>query len=201
MALFAHGHAVRRWTPLGRRGTRPALASLPFWQCRAERHDANRLSCCAGGRPHRAARRLLVFNCCTTITATVDDVVRRPRSAGEPRSRDKPAGQVHDLARHASCVEFKTTRRAPERPSRPATIACVLGRPVIDQHRHGALPAPGYTWNIAPAADLAAAWAMLLLRGGQLSSGVGGYARDPWAGGPDALRVRQPIAGGLPCSV
>jgi glutamate-1-semialdehyde 2,1-aminomutase len=166
---------------------------LPYWQGALSASDANRFLL----RWVRAATgrtRLVVFNGC--YHGTVDDVFV-DLVDGRPRMRDSLLGQVHELTRHTTVVEFNDLA-ALEAALAAGDVACVLAEPVMTNIGM-VLPDPGY-WDAAQALVRRHGAMLILDETHTLSSGVGGYARAH-ALVPDALVLGKPIAGGVPCAI
>ncbi len=165
---------------------------LARWQFATTASDANRFVLrwlrAASGR-----RRLIVFNGC--YHGTVDDVFV-DLVGGRPVQRDSLLGQVHDLTRYTTVVEFNDLG-ALEAALAPGDVACVLAEPAMTNIGM-VLPDAGF-WPAAQALIRRAGAALVLDETHTISVGPGGYARAHGLA-PDAVVIGKPLGGGMPCA-
>ncbi len=165
---------------------------LPLWQFAMTATDANRYVVrwlrAASGRS-----KLLVFNGC--YHGTIEDVFV-DLVDGQPQQRPSLLGQVHDLTRSTSVVEFNDLA-ALEAALAQGDVACLLAEPALTNIGM-VLPEPGY-WEAAQALIHRHGAALVLDETHTLSCGPGGYGRLHGVDA-DAVVVGKALGGGMPCA-
>ncbi len=166
----------------------------PFrWQIATTATDANRFAIrvarAVTGKP-----KILVFNGC--YHGTVDDTMVELVN-GETRNRRGLMGQVADLTRLATCVEFNDLA-AVEAALRSGEIAAILTEPVMTNSCM-VLPGEGFHDGLR---RLSRRYGALLIidETHTISSGLGGYTRVHSLE-PDMFVVGKCVAGGMPTAV
>jgi glutamate-1-semialdehyde 2,1-aminomutase len=163
------------------------------WQIATTATDANRFAIrvarAVTGRP-----KILVFNGC--YHGTVDDAMVE-LADGKTRNRQGLLGQVADLTRLATSVEFNDLA-AVEAALATGEIAAILTEPVMTNSCM-VLPAPGFLEGLRRLSDKHGAL-LIIDETHTISSGLGGYARVHGLQ-PDIFVVGKCVAGGMPTAV
>ncbi|MBT3068092.1 aspartate aminotransferase family protein [Rhodoferax sp. U11-2br] len=166
---------------------------MSVWQFALSASDANRFAI-RWARALTGRTQILIFNGC--YHGTVDDVFV-DLVDGLPRTRDSLLGQVVDITRTTSSVEFNDLA-ALEATLADGQVACLLAEPAMTNIGM-VLPESGF-WEAAQALCRRHGTLLLIDETHTISSGPGGYTRAHGLQ-PDLFVLGKPVAGGVPCAV
>ena len=169
-----------------------ARFGLPFWQMTTTASEANRavIRWC---RAVTGRHKILIFNGC--YHGAVDDVFVDLRE-GVPETRRSLLGQVTDLTKATSVVEFND-RAGLDAALAAGDVACVLAEPVMTNVGM-ILPEPGFLAHLREATSRAGT-VLVWDETHTISSGWGGHSGTHGPAG-DMLVIGKSIGGGVPCA-